>query len=85
MRQETFSKLPLMLAMMVIATGQVGVSIYLPALPEMSQQFADSPLDIQWLVTIYMVGLGAAQLVYGLWLTHWEDVLFLYLVRVYIL
>ncbi|PKF81651.1 Bcr/CflA family drug resistance efflux transporter [Vibrio sp. vnigr-6D03] len=65
MRKETFSKLPLMLAMMVIATGQVGVSIYLPALPEMNQQFADSPLDIQWLVTIYMVGLGAAQLVYG--------------------
>ncbi|BCL73508.1 Bcr/CflA family drug resistance efflux transporter [Vibrio nigripulchritudo] len=65
MKRENFSKLPLMLAMMVIATGQVGVSIYLPGLPEMSRQFSDATLDIQWLVTIYMVGLGAAQLIYG--------------------
>ena len=60
-----FNKIPLLLAMMIIATGQVGVSIYLPALPHISQSLSINQADVQLLVTVFLVGFGGSQLVYG--------------------
>lgn len=60
-----FNKIPLLLAMMIIATGQVGVSIYLPALPHISQSLSVDQADVQLLVTLFLVGFGGSQLFYG--------------------
>lgn len=59
------NKTPLLLAMMIIATGQVGVSIYLPSLPLISQELGVSSADVQLLVTLFLVGFGGSQLFYG--------------------
>ncbi|MGF1807005.1 multidrug effflux MFS transporter [Aliivibrio sifiae] len=59
------NKTPLLLAMMIIATGQVGVSIYLPSLPLISQDLGVSASDVQLLVTLFLVGFGGSQLFYG--------------------
>lgn len=58
-------KTPILLAMMIIATGQVGVSIYLPSLPLISEALNASHAEIQLLVTLFLVGFGASQLFYG--------------------
>jgi len=65
MKNESFNKMPLFLAMMVIATGQVGVGIYLPALPLISADLAVLPSQAQYIVTGYLVSLGLSQLCYG--------------------
>lgn len=61
----TFNKIPLALAMMIIATGQVGVSIYLPSLPLISRELGVPQADIQQLVTLFLLGFGLSQLFYG--------------------
>lgn len=58
-------KTPILLAMMIIATGQVGVSIYLPSLPLISQDLSAEHAEVQLLVTLFLVGFGASQLFYG--------------------
>lgn len=58
-------KTPLLLAMMIIATGQVGVSIYLPSLPLIGRDLALQQDAIQKLVTLFLVGFGVSQLFYG--------------------
>lgn len=60
-----FNKIPLALAMMIIATGQVGVSIYLPSLPLISRDLGVSQADVQQLVTLFLLGFGLSQLFYG--------------------
>lgn len=60
-----FNKIPLALAMMIIATGQVGVSIYLPSLPLISRELGVSQADVQQLVTLFLLGFGLSQLFYG--------------------
>ena len=63
--KHLFKKLPLALAMMIIATGQVGVSIYLPSLPLISQDLNISATNTQFIVTFFLLGFGASQLFYG--------------------
>ncbi|GLR06315.1 Bcr/CflA family drug resistance efflux transporter [Vibrio hyugaensis] len=58
-------KTPLLLAMMIIATGQVGVSIYLPSLPLIGHDLNLPQHAIQNLVTLFLVGFGVSQLFYG--------------------
>ncbi|MFH4467963.1 multidrug effflux MFS transporter [Vibrio diabolicus] len=58
-------KTPLLLAMMIIATGQVGVSIYLPSLPLIGHDLNLPQHSIQNLVTLFLVGFGISQLFYG--------------------
>ena len=65
MSQSTFKKTPLLLAMMIIATGQVGVSIYLPSLPLIATDLSVTQVDVQLLVTLFLVGFGLSQLFYG--------------------
>lgn len=61
----TFKKTPMLLAMMIIATGQVGVSIYLPSLPLIADSLAVNQAQVQMLVTLFLVGFGISQLFYG--------------------
>ena len=65
MSQSTFKKTPLLLAMMIIATGQVGVSIYLPSLPLIASDLSVTQVDVQLLVTLFLMGFGLSQLFYG--------------------
>ncbi|MFA0492565.1 multidrug effflux MFS transporter [Vibrio sp. 10N.222.54.B11] len=65
MSQLIFKKTPLLLAMMIIATGQVGVSIYLPALPLISSDLSVTQVEVQLLVTLFLIGFGLSQLFYG--------------------
>ncbi|MEH6451570.1 MAG: multidrug effflux MFS transporter [Psychromonas sp.] len=60
-----FNKIPLCLAMMIVATGQIGVSIYLPSLPLISNELGVSQVDVQLLVTLFLVFFGLSQLFYG--------------------
>ncbi len=62
---KPFNKAPMFLAMMIIATGQVGVSIYLPSLPLISEALSISDAEAQMLVTLFLVGFGLSQLFYG--------------------
>ena len=62
---ERFRKTPLLLAMMIIATGQVGVSIYLPSLPLISADLSVSQAQVQMVVTLFLLGFGGSQLFYG--------------------
>ncbi|GAA5645851.1 putative multidrug resistance protein [Vibrio proteolyticus NBRC 13287] len=62
---DRFKKTPMLLAMMIIATGQVGVSIYLPSLPVISEQLAVGQAQVQMLVTLFLLGFGLSQLFYG--------------------
>lgn len=62
---DRFHKTPLLLAMMIIATGQVGVSIYLPSLPLISQDLLVDQARVQMLVTLFLLGFGGSQLFYG--------------------
>lgn len=63
--QHSFKKTPMLLAMMIIATGQVGVAIYLPALPMISQDLQVDQASVQMLVTLFLLGFGGSQLFYG--------------------
>ncbi len=64
-KKKTFKKTPMLLAMMIIATGQVGVSIYLPSLPLISDGLSVGQTQVQMLVTLFLVGFGVSQLFYG--------------------
>ncbi|ELV8695059.1 multidrug effflux MFS transporter [Vibrio fluvialis] len=63
--QDSFKKTPMLLAMMIIATGQVGVAIYLPSLPMISQDLQVDQASVQMLVTLFLLGFGGSQLFYG--------------------
>ncbi|WP_394243344.1 multidrug effflux MFS transporter [Vibrio astriarenae] len=65
LKTTSFNKTPLILAMMIIATGQVGVSIYLPSLPLMSESLGVDSTQIQLVVTLFLIGFGGSQLFYG--------------------
>ena len=56
---------PILMAMLIISTGQVGVSIYLPSLPMISNALQISQSDAQLLVTLFLIGFGCSQLFYG--------------------
>lgn len=60
-----FYRTPLLLAMMIIATGQVGVSIYLPSLPLISRDLQVDQASAQMLITLFLLGFGGSQLFYG--------------------
>ena len=64
-RGDVMKRTPILLAMMIIATGQVGVSIYLPSLPMISETLQVNQADVQLLVTLFLVGFGVSQLFYG--------------------
>jgi DHA1 family 2-module integral membrane pump EmrD-like MFS transporter len=47
------------------SAGQMGIDIYVPALPAMAHYFATSPQAIQWTVSAYMMAYAFGQFVFG--------------------
>lgn len=43
-----------------------GVDLYIPSLPVIAHYFKASPSDVQWTVSIYMLGYGVSQLFWGI-------------------
>jgi DHA1 family bicyclomycin/chloramphenicol resistance-like MFS transporter len=56
---------PILILVISTALGSLGLHMVVPALPEMAQVFAIPASDIGYVVTAYLVGLAAAQLVVG--------------------
>ncbi len=56
---------PVIYSCLLIAVGQTGMSLLLPALPAMSQDLHISSQTTQWLVSAYLLGFGPSQLFYG--------------------
>ncbi|WP_051448963.1 multidrug effflux MFS transporter [Tolumonas lignilytica] len=57
--------IPVIYSCLLIAVGQTGMSLLLPALPEMHQDLHISSQMTQWLVSAYLLGFGPSQLFYG--------------------
>ncbi len=56
---------PLLILVLSTALGSLGLHMVVPALPEMARVFGIPAGDIGYVVTAYLVGLAAAQLVIG--------------------
>lgn len=56
---------PVIYSCLLIAVGQTGMSLLLPALPAMQQDLNISAQTTQWLVSAYLLGFGPSQLFYG--------------------
>src|SRR5438477_9152784 len=56
---------PLLILVISTALGSLGLHMVVPALPEMAQVFDIPAADIGYVVTAYLVGLAAAQLIVG--------------------
>ncbi|MFB0974673.1 MAG: MFS transporter, partial [Tolumonas sp.] len=57
--------IPVIYSCLLIAVGQTGMSLLLPALPAMHQDLNISSQMTQWLVSAYLLGFGPSQLFYG--------------------
>ncbi len=57
--------IPVIYSCLLIAVGQTGMSLLLPALPAMQQDLNISSQTTQWLVSAYLLGFGPSQLFYG--------------------
>jgi DHA1 family bicyclomycin/chloramphenicol resistance-like MFS transporter len=56
---------PLLILVLSTALGSLGLHMVVPALPEMAQVFGIPAADIGYVVTAYLIGLAAAQLLVG--------------------
>lgn len=59
------SWLPVVFACLMIAVGQSGMGLLLPALPGLQDELGLSAQQAQWLVSGYLLGLGPSQLLFG--------------------
>ncbi|EGF92304.1 drug resistance transporter, Bcr/CflA subfamily protein [Asticcacaulis biprosthecium C19] len=56
---------------MLMALGALGIDAILPALPTIGKDLSvDVPNHLQWLISIYFLGMGAGQLTFGI-LSDW--------------
>ncbi|WP_240206584.1 multidrug effflux MFS transporter [Vibrio sp. CyArs1] len=65
MKKSSFNKEPLILALMVMATGQMAASIIFPSLPMISTDLSVEPEQSQKLVSLFLIGFGLSQLFLG--------------------
>lgn len=56
---------PVLFSCLLIAVGQSGVGLILPALPVMRDSLAISGGEAQWLLSAFLLGFGPSQLIYG--------------------
>jgi len=56
---------PVAFSCLLIAVGQSGVGLILPALPVMGESLAVSGQEVQWLLSAFLLGFGPSQLLYG--------------------
>ena len=50
---------------LLMAFGPMGVDIYLPALPTIARAFAIGQDQVQWSLSVFLVGFGAGQIAWG--------------------
>ena len=55
----------IMMMMALIVLTPMGVDIFLPSLPMLAQDFALDTAGIKWSITLYLISMGAGQLVAG--------------------
>ena len=58
-------KLLLQLVMWITTLGQAAIALYLPAFPAIAASFHSTPAAIKTTITLFLVGYGASQLIYG--------------------
>ena len=52
---------------LVAAVGPFAIDMYLPAMPDIGEEFAADQQAVQWTIVGYFITFGLAQLVYGPW------------------
>jgi len=57
----------LFLSILMLSCAQFGSQVFLPALPQIAEQFALSNTDAQQIIMLYAIGFGLSQLLYGPW------------------
>lgn len=62
---STFQWKPVLLAGLIVSIGQFSMGLVFPSLPWIAQEFSISPDDAQLLISIYLLGFGPSQLIYG--------------------
>ncbi|WP_413284005.1 multidrug effflux MFS transporter [Vibrio sp. MA40-2] len=62
---SSFDWKPVLLAGLIVSIGQFSMGLVFPALPWIAQDFSISAEDAQLLISIYLLGFGPSQLIYG--------------------
>ncbi|WP_375748231.1 multidrug effflux MFS transporter [Vibrio sp. HN007] len=62
---STFDWRPVLLAGLIVSIGQFSMGLIMPALPWVALDFSISAEEAQRLVSIYLLGFGPSQLLYG--------------------
>ncbi|WED27470.1 multidrug effflux MFS transporter [Vibrio sp. DW001] len=56
---------PVLLASLIVSIGQFSMGLVFPSLPWIAQDFAISSDEAQLLISVYLLGFGPSQLIYG--------------------
>ncbi|ARU05155.1 Bcr/CflA family drug resistance efflux transporter [Comamonas serinivorans] len=59
------AKVPLWLLVMVTLAGTLAIHMFVPGLPDAAQALHSPPGQMQLTITVYVIGLGVGQLIYG--------------------
>lgn len=59
------SKRIFILILLIVPIGQLAIDIYLPSLPSMALYFHISNSMMRWSLTVYLLGFGSSQIIYG--------------------
>jgi Bcr/CflA subfamily drug resistance transporter len=62
---SSFHWKPVLLAGLIVSIGQFSMGLVFPSLPWIAQEFSITPDDAQLLISIYLLGFGPSQLIYG--------------------
>ena len=62
----------ILLACLVISIGQLSMGLVFPSLPWIAKDFDVSLEQAQLLVSVYLLGFGPSQFIYGLFLMLWD-------------
>ena len=62
---STSRHVPLWLLVLVTLAGTVAIHMFVPALPDAARALASSAGEMQLTITVYVIGLGVGQLIYG--------------------
>ena len=62
---STFQWKPVLLAGLIVSIGQFSMGLVFPSLPWIAQDFSIASDDAQLLISIYLLGFGPSQLIYG--------------------
>ncbi len=61
----TQNKAPIYLFLLLIIVSPMGIDIFLPAMPQMSEQLSASMPQVQMTITVFLAALGLGQLIAG--------------------